>query len=472
MLPTNQQVIISPVKKSKKYPRYVALYDYEARTKDDLAFRKGDILLLKEKPDGDWWLAKQERTGAEGYVPSNYIAVEETIDLKEWYFGKISRKDSEKKLLVPGLDRGYFLIRESETMKGSYSLSIRDNDDQGAPVVKHYRIRTMANNQGFYITQRISFSSLDDLVLHYRNSADGLAAQLSNACPKPTPNTKSIAPDAWEIPRESLSFDNKLGAGQFGEVWKGTWNGKTPVAIKTLKPGTMTPSAFLAEATIMKKLRHKNLVQLYAVCSDREPIYIVTELMTNGSLLDFLRAGEGSKFKLPQLVDIAAQIACGMAMLERENFIHRDLAARNILIGEEFSAKVADFGLSRLLENEDIYSPKSVNKFPIKWTAPEAALYDRFSIKSDVWSYAILLVEITTLGRVPYPGMTNQEVLTQVQIGYRMPCPEGCPDSMYDMMKKCWHQDPQSRPTFEFLHSFMDDYFVATEPNYKEPDEI
>ena len=95
----------------------------------------------------------------------------------------------------------------------------------------------------------------------------------------------------------------------------------------------MDPGDFLAEAQIMKKLRHPKLIQLYAVCTLEEPIYIITELMKNGSLLDFLQ-GKGRTLKLPQLIDMAAQIASGMAYLESQNYIHRDLAARNVLVGE------------------------------------------------------------------------------------------------------------------------------------------
>ena len=97
----------------------------------------------------------------------------------------------------------------------------------------------------------------------------------------------------------------------------------------------------------------------------------------------------------------------GMAYLEEHSYIHRDLAARNILVGDGSVCKVADFGLARVIK-EDIYNPREGTKFPIKWTAPEAALYNRYTIKSDVWSYGILMYEIMTKGAMPYPGMSNR----------------------------------------------------------------
>ncbi len=164
----------------------------------------------------------------------------------------------------------------------------------------------------------------------------------------------------------------------------------------------MDPRDFLTEAQIMKKLRHPKLIQLYAVCTLEEPIYIITELMRHGSLLEYLQ-GKGRTLKLPQLIDMAAQIASGMAYLETQNYIHRDLAARNVLVTDNNIVKIADFGLARLIK-EDEYEARVGARFPIKWTAPEAAHYSKFSIKSDVWSFGILLTELVTFGRIPYPG--------------------------------------------------------------------
>ncbi|XP_054618661.1 tyrosine-protein kinase Fyn isoform X3 [Dunckerocampus dactyliophorus] len=396
---------------------FVALYDYEARTEDDLSFRKGERFQIINSTEGDWWDARSLTTGGSGYIPSNYVAPVDSIQAEDWYFGKLGRKEAERQLLSTGNPRGTYLIRESETTKGAFSLSIRDWDDVKGDHVKHYKIRKL-DSGGYYITTRAQFDSLQQLVQHY----------------------------------------------------SGTWNGTTKVAVKTLKPGTMSPESFLEEAQIMKKLRHDKLVQLYAVVSE-EPIYIVTEYMGKGSLLDFLKDGEGRGLKLPNLVDMAAQVAAGMAYIERMNYIHRDLRSANILVGDNLVCKIADFGLARLIEDNE-YTARQGAKFPIKWTAPEAALYGKFTIKSDVWSFGILLTELVTKGRVPYPGMNNREVLEQVDRGYRMPCPQDCPISLHELMLQCWKKDAEERPTFEYLQAFLEDYFTATEPQYQPGDNL
>lgn len=447
---------------------FVALYDYEARTEDDLTFTKGEKFHILNNTEGDWWEARSLSSGQTGYIPSNYVAPVDSIQAEEWYFGKMGRKDSERQLLSFGNPRGAFLIRESETTKGAYSLSIRDWDQAKGEHVKHYKIRKL-DTGGYYITARAQFDSVQELVQHYMEVNDGLCYLLTAPCTTMRPQTLGLAKDAWEISRSSITLERRLGTGCFGDVWLGTWNGSTKVAVKTLKPGTMSPKAFLEEAQVMKLLRHDKLVQLYAVVSE-EPIYIVTEFMCHGSLLEFLKDREGQDLMLPQLVDMAAQVAAGMAYMERMNYIHRDLRAANILVGERLVCKIADFGLARLIEDDE-YNPQQGAKFPIKWTAPEAALYGRFTIKSDVWSFGILLTELISKGRVPYPGMNNREVLDQVEHGYHMTCPPGCPASLYEVMLQTWRLDPEERPTFEYLQSFLEDYFTSTEPQYQPGDQ-
>lgn len=450
---------------------YVALYDYEARTDEDLSFKKGDFLHVEnEKCNFDWWMATSRASGKTGYIPNNYVAEVKTLEAEDWYFGKVSRVETQKLLLADVNDHGSFLIRESESVPNTYALSLRDTN-----TVRHYKIKRL-DNGGFFISKNHEFEDIQALVAFYLHEPEGLCCRLALPCKKiDVPQTKGIShnmADKWEIDREELTFKHRLGAGNFGEVWEGLWNKTTRVAIKTLKEGTMQPGKFLEEAEIMKKLIHPKLVQLFACCSRQEPIYIVTELMENGSLLEYLRGPHGKKMKMPKLIDISTQVAQGMAYLEKHGYVHRDLAARNVLVGKTLNVKVADFGLSRSVV-EDEYVAHEGAKFPIKWTAPEACLTNAFSTKSDVWSFGVLISECVTYGRIPYPGMSNHEVIRKIEEeDYRMPKPSGTPDKLYkDIMLKCWAKEADDRPTFETLSWQLEDFF-SDDTQYKEADEV
>ena len=155
---------------------FVSLYDYDARTDEDLSFKKGEHLEILNDTQGDWWFARSKATKLEGYIPSNYVAKLKSIEAEPWYFGKIKRIEAEKKLLLPQNEHGAYLIRDSESRRNDYSLSVRDGD-----TVKHYRIRQL-DEGGFFIARRTTFRTLQELVEHYTRDADGLCVNLRKAC--------------------------------------------------------------------------------------------------------------------------------------------------------------------------------------------------------------------------------------------------------------------------------------------------
>ena len=335
----------------------------------------------------------------------------------DWFHGKISRNDCEKQLLSPSNIQGTFCVRESESTNGRYTLSVRDYSEEEEHHIKHYKIIT-PDSGGFCLDNHSKYPTLSILIEHYKKNADGLCCKLTNACPKVQPVLLDLSKDTrehWEIPREQIQFIKKIGQGKFGEVWEGQWNTHKKVAVKTLKEGTMSPEAFLEEAAIMKQCRHDKLVQLYAVCSEKEPIYIVTEFMCNGNLQNYLRSDTDDSPPLKLHIDMMAQIAGGMAYLEHKKLVHRHLKAENIFMGENNTCKVENFELAKIVEDNECQAQKG-EKFPLKWTAPEAVLNGTFTTKSDVWSFGVLMVEIMTHGAMPYPGLNNSDVIKIVSI--------------------------------------------------------
>lgn len=143
------------------------------------------------------------------------------------------------------------------------------------------------------------------------------------------------------------------------------------------------------------------------------------------------------------------------------------MAARNVLIADNNVAKIADFGLARAIIG-DTYEMTNDTKFPIKWTAPEAITHHTFSVKSDVWSFGVLLYEIFTYGGVPYYGLSAEQVVDRVVQGYKMPKPRHyeVPDAVYDVMRQCWELKPENRPTFDFLEDFFEFYGSSAEGSY------
>nr|XP_004665433.1 ephrin type-A receptor 5 isoform X2 [Jaculus jaculus] len=267
---------------------------------------------------------------------------------------------------------------------------------------------------------------------------------------------------AKEIEASSITIERVIGAGEFGEVCSGRLKqpGKRelPVAIKTLKVGYSEKQRrdFLGEASIMGQFDHPNIIHLEGVVTKSKPVMIVTEYMENGSLDTFLKKNDG-QFTVIQLVGMLRGIAAGMKYLSDMGYVHRDLAARNILINSNLVCKVSDFGLSRVLEDdpEAAYTTRG-GKIPIRWTAPEAIAFRKFTSASDVWSYGIVMWEVVSYGERPYWEMTNQDVIKAVEEGYRLPSPMDCPAALYQLMLDCWQKDRNSRPKFDELVNMLD----------------
>ncbi|XP_038411967.1 tyrosine-protein kinase TXK isoform X2 [Canis lupus familiaris] len=428
-----------------------ALYDFVPREPCDLALKRAEEYLILEKYNPHWWKAR-DRLGNEGLIPSNYVTENKLTNLEiyEWYHRNITRNQAERVLRQESKE-GAFIVRDSRHL-GSYTISVfikaRRNMEA---TIKHYQIKKNDSGQ-WYVAERHLFPSIPELIWYHQHNAAGLMTRLRypvglmGSC---LPATAGFSYEKWEIDPTELAFVKEIGSGQFGVVHLGEWRAHIRVAIKAISEGSMSEEDFIEEAKVMMKLSHSRLVQLYGVCIQQKPLYIVTEFMENGCLLNYLRDRRGALTR-EMLLSMCQDICEGMEYLERNCFIHRDLAARNCLVSAASIVKISDFGMTRYVLDDE-YISSSGAKFPIKWSPPEVFHFNKYSSKSDVWSFGVLMWEVFTEGKMPFENKSNLQVVEAISKGFRLYRPQLAPMSIYEVMYSCWHEKPKSRPTFAEL---------------------
>nr|XP_014967830.1 insulin receptor-related protein isoform X1 [Macaca mulatta] len=269
-------------------------------------------------------------------------------------------------------------------------------------------------------------------------------------------------PDEWEVPREQISIIRELGQGSFGMVYEGLARGleageeSTPVALKTVNElaSPRERIEFLKEASVMKAFKCHHVVRLLGVVSQGQPTLVIMELMTHGDLkshLRSLRPEAENNPGLPQpalgeMIQMAGEIADGMAYLAANKFVHRDLAARNCMVSQDFTVKIGDFGMTRDVYETDYYRKGGKGLLPVRWMAPESLKDGIFTTHSDVWSFGVVLWEIVTLAEQPYQGLSNEQVLKFVMDGGVLEELEGCPLQLHNGPRSpLLPTDPQCR---------------------------
>ncbi|XP_054694850.1 cytoplasmic tyrosine-protein kinase BMX isoform X2 [Grus americana] len=453
----------------------VAQCNYEPEGNSGLQLVRSSKYYVLQEEDSDWWKVR-DLEGNEGFVPSTYLrklslnddeprenssvseqtlAEEQSIAKHDWYAGNISRAQSEQLLRQKGKE-GAFMVRKS-SQAGMYTVSVFSKVPESKKgTVKHYHVHKTPENK-YYLVENYYFDSIPKLIHYHQHNSAGMVTRLRHAVStqvNKVPSTASLGNGIWELKREEIVLLRDLGSGQFGVVHLGKWKGQYDVAVKMIKEGAMSEDEFIEEAQTMMKINHPKLVRLYGVCSKSYPIYIVTEYMPNGCLLSYLRS-HGKELQSLQLLEICYDVCDAMAFLESCQFIHRDLAARNCLVDSNLTVKVSDFGMTRYVL-DDLYISSLGTKFPVKWSAPEVFHYTKFSSKSDVWAFGILMWEVFTLGKQPYELYDNMQVIEKVSQGYRLYRPQLVSDIIYQIMYNCWHELPEKRPAFYQLLSFFE----------------
>ncbi|NXN41913.1 KSYK kinase, partial [Rhinoptilus africanus] len=292
-----------------------------------------------------------------------------------------------------------------------------------------------------------------------------------DALPMDTEVYESPYADPDEMKPKNVTLDRKLltleegelGSGNFGTVKKGFYKmkkGAKPVAVKILKNESNDPAIkdeLLREANVMQQLDNPYIVRMIGIC-EAEAWMLVMEMAELGPLNKFLQKNRHVTEK--NITELVHQVSMGMKYLEENNFVHRDLAARNVLLVTQHYAKISDFGLSKALSaDENYYKAQSHGKWPVKWYAPECMNFYKFSSKSDVWSFGVLMWEAFSYGQKPYKGMKGGEVAQMIERGERMERPEVCPTEVYDLMKLCWTYNADDRPGFVVVELRLRNYY-------------
>lgn len=354
------------------------------------------------------------------------------LEEEEWFHGVLPREEVQR-LLV---NDGDFLVRESKNRKTNETQYVLSVVWQG---YKHFIIQY---GEGGWRFEGPSFPTIHELV-NYQHKVGTDVTSKSRAILK-----KRILREQWQLKNDDIALEMKIGNGNFGEVYRGIYKtGNRVVAVKTCKDTLSEDQRkkFLMEGRILKQYDHPNIVRFIGIAAQRQPVMIVMEYVAGGALLNFLRK-QGRNQTKKQLSQMCEDAAKGMAYLESNSCIHRDLAARNCLVGDQNVVKISDFGMSR--EEEEYTVSEGLKQIPIKWTAPEALLYGKYTSLCDVWSFGILMWEVFSGGQTPYSGMSNNQARERVDSGYRMPVPEGTPETVYKLMLKIWEYDTTKRPHF------------------------
>ena len=264
--------------------------------------------------------------------------------------------------------------------------------------------------------------------------------------------TNKLLYGSLEINREELTFSEPL-SGSYNS-WKGTYI-ERQVVIKSRLILTPTDND-CTEAITLMKLKHQNIIGILAVIPSGNPLLIILEYMSSGNLQQYLR-NNAITILLHHQITICKQVALGLEYIQNNLYVHRNIKAKSILLGEGLLCKIGNFKMVKPLNhNKDEYIASKSEKVSVRWCAPEALQEQRFSLKSDVWSFGILMYEVVTCGSVPYPNQTNIEAVSRIHTMDTMQKPTSCPEKFYNLMEDCWTQDPWVRPTFEALTDLLD----------------
>nr|XP_053637698.1 tyrosine-protein kinase Src42A-like isoform X1 [Cherax quadricarinatus]XP_053637699.1 tyrosine-protein kinase Src42A-like isoform X1 [Cherax quadricarinatus]XP_053637700.1 tyrosine-protein kinase Src42A-like isoform X1 [Cherax quadricarinatus] len=464
-LPKPSRPVSSRRQSESEEHMYKARYDYEAAREGDLSFTEGDILEIIGPLVGTWWLARNTRTGQEGYIPYNFIKKiagisnsESSVseqgrvftaqrDYTSTFQGALAFSRNDKIEVLKEKDDNWVFGRLVDNgLEGLVPRSFLTQDDALADAPWYYGVTSREKAE--VVLQQPHNQSGSFLVRDSTMAPAGYC--LSVLCNKAVKHyLMHLNARGGVYISQQVMFDTVSELIQYYQTHDGlgTVRLSTPCESEpvTLIGGEgqweITRSCLVPTGEV---LGEGQFGQVYKALWNKATPVAVKEM----------KHGRGTPHDLSTLLSMAEMIISGMSYLEGEKVIHRDLAARNILVGNDLQVKIADFGLARFIK-DDFYLRRSNVKFPVKWTAPEALINNLYTSKSDVWSFGILLYEIFTYGGNPYPGVSGKEARDLIQDGKVNRQPRECPDDVYSVMTACWKMNPHERPSFIELRTMV-----------------
>ncbi|TKV93737.1 hypothetical protein SEVIR_9G245700v4 [Setaria viridis] len=270
-----------------------------------------------------------------------------------------------------------------------------------------------------------------------------------------------------EILWEDLVIGERIGLGSYGEVYHADWNG-TEVAVKKFLDQDFYGDAldeFRCEVRIMRRLRHPNIVLFMGAVTRPPNLSIVSEYLPRGSLHKIIHRCEiDEKRRIKMALDVARGMNCLHTSVP--TIVHRDLKSPNLLVDDNWTVKVCDFGLSRL-KHSTFLSSKSTAGTP-EWMAPEVLRNEQSNEKCDVYSFGVILWELATL-RTPWQGMNPMQVVGAVGFqDRRLDIPKEVDPLVAKIIRDCWQKDPNLRPSFGQLTSYLKTLQRLVVPSHQE----
>lgn len=466
--------------------RSVSLSEWQAAGK--LMLRRGDLLIAQVTPACEDKAAVSDEASAINKVFDNTTLVFDrgghalyvpTVLLKRygepagepWYY-PISLTSREASLFLSReKQEGCFIVYQPtlpSSREVAYHLSVCRSADGD---ILHYNIIENIHGDLMIEGHDNSFMNIQDLVTYFQRNKSQLATRLR----RPLKEAKlSVTPGyhykmAWEIDRTLLSLNGKIiGKGDYGVVCAGRYH-NVPVAVKVLQKtdaSILEEDDFMEEARMMMGLKHDHVVSFIGVSCNAKPYFIVTGYAAMGNLRDCLVNNHLSSDNIDILFDICVQVTSAMQYLESQRYmLHRDLAARSFLVTEDMCVKLSYFVRARYV-TDDYYQAPREERISVKWASPEVLVESCYSSKSDVWALGVVLWQIFSGGERPFSTLTAEQAAVYVTEGGRLDKPTGCSPDLFAVIRSCWRDSPDDRPSFaafyEKLKSKSSIYYSRT----------